>query len=90
MLLLGALLSVAGVLAMAPSANAAHHLIRIRQVYAGGNTPTEFVVLQLTSAGENQFTFGTTRRALSTAPRARPTPRPSWRTLRTGRTSALS
>ncbi len=58
-LLLGAVLAVMGVLALAPSADAAHHLVRIKQVYAGAGTATEFVVLQLTAPGENQFTaFG--------------------------------
>jgi hypothetical protein len=40
-----------------PAAEAAHHLVKIRQVFPGstGNAQAEFVVLQLTSAGENQF-----------------------------------
>jgi hypothetical protein len=46
--------------ASVPAAEAAHHLIKIRQVYPGqpggmvGNN-NEYVVLQLTNAGENQF-----------------------------------
>jgi hypothetical protein len=41
-------------------APAAHHLVRIRQVYPGssGSPNAEFVALQLTAAGENQFIFG--------------------------------
>ena len=41
-----------------PAAEAAHHLVRIKQVYPGAGTATEFIVLQLGGNGENQFTFG--------------------------------
>src|SRR5262245_21911706 len=57
---LAAALAMTGVLAAVPSAEAAHHLVKIRQVYPGapgaeaGNNH-EYVVLQLTSPFENQF-----------------------------------
>jgi hypothetical protein len=43
----------------APRADAAHHLIRIRQVFDGGGVSQEFAVLQLTSPNEN-FLVGAT------------------------------
>jgi hypothetical protein len=51
--------ALAASLIWASLAPAAHHLVRIRQVYPGSAaTPNaEFVALQLTGAGENQFTF---------------------------------
>jgi hypothetical protein len=41
-------------------ANAAHHLVKISEVYPGSVAApaVEFVELQLTAAGENQMTFG--------------------------------
>ncbi len=55
----------ADLIALAPRADAAHHLVRIRQVFAGfstsGNASAEFAVLQLTSAGENQLTGATVK-----------------------------
>jgi hypothetical protein len=55
-----AVLVGAAVLAAAAPAEAAHHLVRIRQVFPGttAQPKAEFVVLQLTASGENQFTFG--------------------------------
>ncbi len=58
---LAAGLALIGVSAIAPSAEAAHHLVRIKQVYTGAGTNQEFVVLQLTGTGEN-LVNGTTVR----------------------------
>jgi hypothetical protein len=55
-----AALALAVLVASATPADAAHHLVRIRQVFPGttAQPKAEFVVLQLTASGENQFTFG--------------------------------
>ncbi len=53
-------LLAAEMIALAPRADAAHHLVRIRQVFPGSSlaSTSEFVVLQLTAAGENQLAAG--------------------------------
>lgn len=52
----------AACLALGSSALASNHLIKVREVYPGaiGNTGDEYVELQMYSAGQNFFHFGTT------------------------------
>jgi hypothetical protein len=54
---LSGLVSLVGVAALAPNASAAHHFVRVREVFAGpaANANSEFVELQLTVAFENQL-----------------------------------